>query len=111
MIPHEGPSDNEQQKKSLLMSLIRVFGKEFLVASGIKLIVDCLQFVEPQLVEKLTIFVRDKDQEIEIGFIISILFFITAFVKEQIYDHPEISSRSFHDSYSMTQRHESKFRN
>ena len=66
------------------MTLIRVFGKEFIIASGIKLIVDCLQFVEPLLVEKLIMFVRDQTQEIEVGFIISIMFFINALCKEQI---------------------------
>lgn len=72
------------RKKSLLMTLIRVFGKEFIIASGIKLIVDCLQFVEPLLVEKLIMFVRDQTQEIEVGFIISIMFFINALCKGQI---------------------------
>ena len=66
------------------MTLIRVFGKEFIIASGIKLIVDCLQFVEPLLVEKLIIFVRDQTQEIEVGFIISIMFFINALCKAKI---------------------------
>ena len=75
---------NNHWKKSLLMTLIRVFGKEFIIASGIKLIVDCLQFVEPLLVEKLIMFVRDQTQEIEVGFIISIMFFINALCKGQI---------------------------
>ena len=66
------------------MTLVRVFGKEFIIASGIKLIVDCLQFVEPLLVEKLIIFVRDQNQEIQIGFIISIIFFINALCKDLV---------------------------
>ena len=66
------------------MTLVRVFGKEFIIASGIKLIVDCLQFVEPLLVEKLIIFVRDQNQEIQIGFIISIIFFINALCKDRV---------------------------
>ena len=71
------------------MTLIRVFGKEFIIASGIKLIVDCLQFVEPLLVEKLILFVRDQTQEIEVGFIISIMFFINALCKGQIRNYHE----------------------
>ena len=71
------------------MTLIRVFGKEFIIASGIKLIVDCLQFVEPLLVEKLIMFVRDQTQEIEVGFIISIMFFINALCKGQIRNQHE----------------------
>ena len=66
------------------MTLVRVFGKEFIIASGIKLIVDCLQFVEPLLVEKLIIFVRDQNQETQIGFIISIIFFINALCKDLV---------------------------
>jgi hypothetical protein len=56
--------------------LCKVYGGKFLAGASIKLIQDLLLFASPILLDKLINFIKDKDQNIQVGLFYTFLLFI-----------------------------------
>lgn len=74
--------DSKKKKANLKIALVQAFGGPFAVAGVLKLIYDCLAFVQPQLLRMLLRFVESYRTETPMppaaGFGIAILMFVSA---------------------------------
>nr|UOU03336.1 ATP-binding cassette subfamily C1-5 [Brachionus rubens] len=75
------------KKPSFGMCLSRVYAGKFLAGSFIKLIQDILLFVGPVILDKLLTFVKDKDQNITVGFFYTGLLFVSSLVQSFALQH------------------------
>jgi len=71
------PDVTKGYKPSLTKGMIRAFGPLFLAASAFKLINDCLQFLQPLLLELIINFI-DSDYPVYVGYIYSVILFLSA---------------------------------
>ena len=75
------------KKPSLAFCLCRVFGGKFLAGAFIKFVQDMLLFVSPILLDKLITFVKDKEQNIQVGLFYTLILFLTALIQSFALQH------------------------
>ncbi|XP_060700646.1 ATP-binding cassette sub-family C member 3 isoform X3 [Hemiscyllium ocellatum] len=80
--PHEAevlfPDKGDQKKPSFLIALCRTFAPYFLLGSALKLCQDLLAFVNPQLLNMLISFIKNRESRTWWGYSISFLMFFSA---------------------------------
>lgn len=75
------------KKPSLGKCLCKVYAGKFLAGSFIKLIQDLLLFVSPILLDKIITFIKDKEQNIQVGLFYTLLLFLTSLVQSFALQH------------------------
>ncbi|CAF1016730.1 unnamed protein product, partial [Brachionus calyciflorus] len=76
-----------RKKPSFGWCLCRVYGAKFLAGSFIKIIQDILLFMEPLILDKLLTFIKDKNQNITVGFFYTGLLFISSLIQSFVVQH------------------------
>ncbi|RNA36438.1 multidrug resistance-associated 1 [Brachionus plicatilis] len=79
--------EKKVKKPSFTLCLCRVYAGKFLAGSFIKLIQDILLFVGPVILDKLLNFIKDKDQNVTVGFFYTALLFLSAFIQSFVLQH------------------------
>ncbi len=75
------------KKPSLGVCLCKVYAGKFLAGAFIKLVQDLLLFVSPILLDKIITFIKDKEQNIQVGLFYTLLLFLTSLIQSFALQH------------------------
>ncbi|CAF0717000.1 unnamed protein product [Brachionus calyciflorus] len=75
------------KKPSFGWCLCRVYAGKFLAGSFIKLVQDILLFVGPIILDKLLTFIKDKNQNVAVGFFYTGLLFVSSLIQSFVLQH------------------------
>ena len=74
-------------KPSFARTLIRVYHGKFLGGAFLKFIYDLFQFVGPMILDRLIRFIKDRNQNIIVGFFLTGLLFVSAMLQSFVLQH------------------------
>ena len=75
------------KRPSFAKCLCKVYCGKFLAGAFIKLVHDLLLFVSPILLDKLISFIKDKEQNIQVGLFYTFLLFLTSLIQSFALQH------------------------
>lgn len=72
------------KKPSILLALFKVFKGKLFATSLLKLVFDTTIFIGPIILDKLITFIKEKDQNVQVGFFLTLILFSSSLVQSVV---------------------------